>query len=101
MYGIRRGMQHADTEESKRLLESTVPKLPPINPPRASGNKFNNEYTFKKPEENPDKGDLGEIVEEVASKSRGGGIDEIEADGLIQWAQELPEEISSSLNKKV
>jgi len=121
LYGIKKNtspnikipaevLQNAQQEENKKKFESTIPTLPPIitvKKPDSNllstniikkSEKFNNEYAGKSKENEKSKISIcEEIKEEIKPISH---VDENEVDNLLEWAQQLPEELSSSTAKK-
>ena len=89
------------TEEEKVPITNAsiteVLKLPPIQPKKAD--KFNSEYAIKVTGAE-DKAKHIEEIEELKANDVKSAVDENEVDNLLQWAKELPEELSSSSHAK-
>ena len=94
LYNIKKKQSE---EQKNNDYMSNLPKLPPIvTPKKEMTEKFNSEYTVKVTEEKKAENAAQGVVEEVKASE----VDEHEVDNLLQWAQALPEEISSSFGGK-
>jgi len=74
--------------------KEVVSILPPIQQKKSEASKFNSEYTVKIHEEEK----KAEEIEEIRAPDIK-SVDENEVDNLLQWVQELPEELSSTQTK--